>query len=193
MKGGWQLENSSHVAAFVLPLASNVALTLTSPALPPAPGKISVSKSNYQKLNRTVQQKTHVSWCTWDFGAFVCPSAFLLCPLSPGFRFLSPVSSGKSPFSGRTCHCFQQEPATDPGIDIDIVWQRKSKTYQIKVCTFLSISRVFCELNTCSPSSTPGDNFSGSATILVGSTATRGVSGVYGAHKSRWDTRDDMA
>jgi len=61
MKGGWQLENSSHVAAFVLPLASNVALTLTSPALPPAPGKISVSKSNYQKLNRTVQQKTHVS------------------------------------------------------------------------------------------------------------------------------------
>lgn len=122
------------------------------------PVEISVWKSNYQKLNRNVQQKTHVSRCTWDFGAFVCPFAFLISRVP---RLLYPVSNLLSAFAFWTCHCFeQQELATVPGIDIDIVWQRKSKTYQIKVCTFPSFPRLFlffffCPLNTCSPPPAP--------------------------------------
>lgn len=56
------------------------------------------------------------------------------------------------------------------------------KNVSNKTLYFSFFSVFLCELNTCSPSSTPGYNFSGIATIFVGSTAARGNSQKSMAH-----------
>lgn len=123
VKGGWQLENSSHVVAFVLPLASNVALTLTYTHFLASPREnlgVEIKLPKTQPKCSAKNSRVMMHLRLWRICLSQCLSPLYQAP-SVDSSSSSPLTISKSRSSCRTCHCFQQELATDPGIDIDIV------------------------------------------------------------------------